>query len=454
MADASWNIGRLCRGPPRFWFAFGESVELVVHAALSLYFAFVFSSLSAMTSLDAAYTLPSPSSFASPELFTPAPSHSDLQQVPDVFVTPPEEEHHLNPPFCYFDAAMESRKNLAFLPDMDALDVALGFTQQTDNRAPIFHRTFGNESQDTIVMPRRGGRGQDVPTDARSKRVLDEDVVEVVKVRKTEGVSNSPDDKGYALKKSKTFRARASQAFRSIKNVGKGSGAAHNHSHRKALPESWAAAGDRENHAQGFVEHGVLPRTATPTMGCRKSVQLSQMFSTRGRSPAPDVPLSPTSPTSSEWSALSRPSLAVEECMNPSIPTPEAQEQPALSKRRSFVRRISVLDLHRLFSPTTPVAPKLPAPSMDVKGAVPPSPSRSPSKRDSLPILQSTSSGLSDDVFSSSMTARPHSFHASATQSTLRTSSTADAEIGDTSLDLQLDSLHFDSLHFDPEEFQ
>ena len=67
----------------------------------------------------------SSSSSPDPELFTPPPSHATLQQVPDVFVIPPEEEHADNPPFCYFDAAMESKKSLSILPDIDALDAAL-----------------------------------------------------------------------------------------------------------------------------------------------------------------------------------------------------------------------------------------------------------------------------------------------------------------------------------------
>jgi hypothetical protein len=415
-----------------------------------------------MSSLDTAFTLTSTSSLSSPnpELFTPPPSHTSLLQVPDVFVIPPEEEHEDNPPFCYFDAAMESKRDLSVVPDIDALDVALGFYQQTEgNPAPIFHRIFGDESQETVVMPRRS---DERPLDTlsvigRTPRMLDEDVVEVVKVRKSEGVSNSPDElKGYTLKKSKTFRMRASQALRSIKNVGRSN-------RRTGIPETWSAVNTREPPSEITLEDGILAARSTPSLVRRKSTQLSQIFAgTRSRSPAPDVPLSPTSPTESEWSALSRPSPSPEDCMNAPHPSsPLNPEGSTLSKRRSFVRRMSVLDLHKLFSPSTPTSPKPPPPISRSKENIAPSQSHSSSKRDSLPVPHSTPSDLSspEDVFSSvSTNSRPHSFHASGTRYSLSTPSgpalgEADEMDADMSLELRLDSLHFDSLHFDPDEF-
>ncbi|GJE97098.1 hypothetical protein PsYK624_133080 [Phanerochaete sordida] len=412
-----------------------------------------------MASLGTTLSLASTSSFSSPnpELFTPPPSHTSLQQVPDVFVIPPEEEHHANPPFCYFDAAMESKKSLSITPDIDALDVALGFYQQTDgNPAPVFHRAFGNESQETVIMPRRS----DTAAVVRGSNWRDSDVVEVVKVRKSEGVSNSPADRDtYALKKSRTFRARATQALRSIKNVGRTRS-------RTGLPESWSSG--RENLAEGATEDGVLTsRPTTPSLVRRKSMQLSQIFtSTRNRSPAPDVPLSPTSTSSSEWEAVTRPtSISVEDCMNSpygSFSTMNGDGMTA-SKSRSFVRRISVLDLHKLFSPSTPTEAKSqppPPPTARAKENVPPPASRRTSRRESMPS-SSTSSTLAGapDVFARATPgSRPHSFHAGATSYALAAPASTTqldevAEATDTSLELHLDSLHFDSLSFDPDEF-
>ena len=411
-----------------------------------------------MSSSDPTPTLATSSSLSSPQpdLFTPPPSHTSLQQVPDVFVTPPEEEHEENPPFCYFDAAMESKRSLSTAPDIDALDVALGFYQQNEgNPAPFFQRRSGNESLETVVMPRRGGgREEDFPAPAvprRDSRLLDEDVVEVVKVRRTEGASNTPEaPKTYTLKKSRTFRARASQALRSIKNVGKTS-------RGPSASETWSASTDRENVAEGITEDGMLPRASTPNLARKKSIQLSQIFlPARGRAATPDVPMSPTSPTSSVWSALSRPSLAIEDAVSPSYQMTSPTEAPSMSKGRSFVRRISVLDLHKLFgpaasSPTATKAPPLPVPS--AKENLPPSSSLTSSRRGSMPMSGTASS--TDDVFSAadSTNSRPHAFYANRTPYALPSTSTLGIDdvddAADTSTELQLDSLHFDSFHLD-----
>lgn len=438
-----------------------------------------------MASLVQANTLTaSSSSSPDPELFTPPPSHTTLQQVPDVFVIPPEEEHGENPPFCYFDAAMESRKSLSILPDIDALDVALGMCQQRDNRSPVFHRA-GNESQDTIVMPKRSG-----DSDRQLKRSMieaDRDVVEVVKVRRNEKLSNTPGDEksSTSMKKSKTFRARASQALRSIKNVGKTT-------RKTGIPQEWAAASGSENDLHGVTEEGIIPRPSTPSIAGRKSTQISQIFaSVRSKSSIPDVPNSPTSPTSpaspssttssSDWEAMSRPSISTEECMNSPFPLTvhPADERPSISNKRSFVRRISARDIQRIFTLSNPAKP--PPPETLGRHSMAPSPSRSSSKRESVMTSRTTvSSGLwgsTENVAGASRsgpaTPRPHSFHGGASElpyslsipetlESVRSSPSADEDAnertdegeGDVSFELRLDSLHFDSLQFDPDEFQ
>ena len=400
----------------------------------------------------------SSSSSPDPELFTPPPSHATLQQVPDVFVIPPEEEHHENPPFCYFDAAMESKKSLSIVPDIDALDAALGMCQQTDNRAPVFHRSL-NESQHTVVMPRRSGGGEEVPVTSTPprRRILDDDVVEVVKVSRKNGISNTPVGmKRDSMKKSMSFRARATLAFRSIKNVGKGS--------RRGIPEGWGAPdGFGSQDAVPVTEDGVIPRPPLPQIS-RKPSNLRQMFTqTTVKTPTPDVPTSPTSPTSSDsWSAISRPSIAAEEA-NAQYQFPSTGERdgrPSLSGKRSFVRRISA---RNIFTITSPTRPNIPSP---LKEDVTPTPS--PSKRQSIMSSRTTAStGLSsadtEDVFGDiTPNGRPHSFHASMSLSSgaipsldsiPSSSSKSEQRDGDTSFELHLDSLHFDSLQFDPEEF-
>ncbi|KAI0818824.1 hypothetical protein BC629DRAFT_1588151 [Irpex lacteus] len=409
-----------------------------------------------MATLVMTHTLSSSAS-SSPdlELFTPPPSHATLRQVPDVFVIPPEEEHHENPPFCYFDAAMESKKSLSIAPDIDALDAALGMCQQTDNQAPVFHRSM-NASQDTVVMPKRSDGREEIPAAAQSSRggLLDEDVVEVVRVSRKNGVSNTPAGKKDSMKKSMSFRARATLAFRSIKNVGKGS--------RRGIPEDWSTSGGAgsQHNAIPVTEDGVIPQPSLKLT--RKPSNLKQLFmAPTVKSPTPDVPTSPTSPTSTEsWSAISRPSIAADEA-NVQFPSSGGPEgQPTLNEKRSFVRRISARNIFALSSPTKPNV------SSPLKEVVTPS----PSKRESVMSSRTTAStGLSkadtaEDVFGSvASNNRPHSFHASMSLASTTTPSSstlpspAETETtpqnADSSFELNLDPLNFDSLHFDPEEF-
>ena len=331
-----------------------------------------------------------------------------MQQVPNVFVIPPEEEQDYNPPFLYFDASQAARSSLCTSPDLEALDVALGFCQQRDNRAPTFRRSFTNESQDTIVMPRRASfmkltnmdlEMEDGQTDIRSRggvRKYDEEIVEVVKVRRNEGVADVGE--GRKMKKSNTFRARATQALRSIKlNVGKGSQRRASVSEpRERERELEQEKGRSElqatttlpDHRHSYqAELPSSPRPASPSVSRRRSVTLGALFTTLGNrdnassrsASLSEELMSPTSPTlvssDSSSSAMSRPmsptdtiasshthrlqaapsldDIGATPTKSPSLTTqsldPEGVAKPTLSKRKSFRRRLSVLELQNLF---------------------------------------------------------------------------------------------------------
>lgn len=331
----------------------------------------------------------------------PPPSQDfKMHQVPDVFVIPPEEEQEDNPPWCVFDAAAAVAHGLSTIPDIDTLDVALGLHQQMDNRSPSFTRLHSNASQETIIMPHRGAgtlpRLHDIDLDmedgqtdirsrgngsTRNRTYDDEEIVEVVKVRRSEGMADVG-DRTLKLKKSSTFRARATQALRSIKNVGKGSRRA-TVSEPKPLMKLAPHAADTVPSRHSYQEETpVSPARATsPTMSRRRSMTLSQMFAfkenskenrsaSRPASPLADEPLSPTSPsydspvatqpmsptdvTGSHAKRL-QPSPSLEDCM--ATPTRSLSpggdddgSKPTLSKRKSFRRRLSVLELQKLFT--------------------------------------------------------------------------------------------------------
>ena len=333
-----------------------------------------------------------------------------MQQMPNVFVHPPDEELEYNPPWCYFDATQAVKDNLTTHPDIEALDVALSFCQQTDNRAPAFRRTFPNESQDTVVMPRRGSllnlkfRAPDLEMDmelepdgqpdirSRGPRRYDDDVVEVVKFRRGESVADLGPEQTVKAKKTNTFRARATQALRSIKNVGKG-----NRDRRATVsaPQPLSPAesqsqmgGQHRQHLQGTTlptrhsyQDSPILRPASPSISRRRSLTISQLFTSfkenkenqtsRPASPADELmpPTSPTlvdsdsspsvrpmSPTDSPTPRRYLPS-ALQDYIPPTpksptpTPRPPAPEPTSkVERRRSFVRRLSVLELQKLFT--------------------------------------------------------------------------------------------------------
>ena len=337
----------------------------------------------------------------------PSQEFATRNAMPNIFVTPPEEEHGYNPPFYYFDASDAARNSHSTSPDLHALDVALGLHQQTDNRAPTFRRSFGNESQETVVMPRRASmvkledmhmdvdeealEAEDGLPDIRSRRRdrFDAEIVEVVKVRRNEGIMDVGEGRhssGVKMKKSSTFRARASQALRSIKlNVGGGSSGKASRrvvSDSQPPPQSPAPVPQASTLPirNSFQAAPTSPRS--PSISRRRSLTLSQLFTsfkenqgTRPETPS-EEPLSPTSPTlvPSESSSMrpmsptesfhsharsQQPSPTFEDYDYDRTPsrastlgprTLDVGEKPTLSKRKSFRRRLSVLELQKIFT--------------------------------------------------------------------------------------------------------
>ncbi|KAL6309091.1 hypothetical protein BKA93DRAFT_418601 [Sparassis latifolia] len=324
-------------------------------------------------------------------------------------------------------------------------------------------------------MPKKGGalrRPESLTGSEREDgvriRVLDEEIVEVVKVRRNEGMADVGEVKGQ-MKKSMTFRARATEAFRSIKNLNAGKGT------RRPVTDTWTAQENiRQSRSEDIQDRGTLPHPSTPNLSRRKSAVFAQFFtfSQNNKSTAPSAdyaepPMSPTSSASMHRNSVNsmhslnstppslstsssshaqrlHPSPSLEDCIDTSKPSGRTSPTPTLSKRKSFRHRLSVLDLQRLFTSNSAssVADEHAPPST--------SPSRPPelfvdifSNSDSRPYsLQSS------DLSPSSST--PSSFASSSSISGRASPSTFHI---DTDTEMRLDSLHFDSLHFDPDEF-
>lgn len=159
--------------------------------------------------------------------------------MPTVLVHPPEDEAM---PWCAFDVNQEvAEAEVIFAtPEMELQQSELDDWAQTVHptavHAPAFHRS---QTDGAVVMPRRGSTSHStLPRTAnppglapipespkRPKEKDDDDIVEVMKVRRGEGML----DVAYAhgtvptIRRSKTLtlRSRAAQALRSIKNARK-----------------------------------------------------------------------------------------------------------------------------------------------------------------------------------------------------------------------------------------
>jgi hypothetical protein len=169
----------------------------------------------------------------------PLLSASSACEMPTVLVHPPEDEAM---PWCAFDANQEVAEAVVVFttPEMEIQQSELDDWPQavhpTAEDAPAFHRS---QADNGVVMPRRGSSSNSTLSKAanppglapipespkRPKEKDDDDIIEVMKVRRGEGMPDVAYAQGTipTLKRSKTLtlRTRAAKALRSIKIVGK-----------------------------------------------------------------------------------------------------------------------------------------------------------------------------------------------------------------------------------------
>ncbi|KAI0060901.1 hypothetical protein BV25DRAFT_914152 [Artomyces pyxidatus] len=414
-------------------------------------------------------------------------------QMPRVFVHPPEDDELDTPPWCLFDAEEDAAiaKLAAFTtPEMAVLESKLGDWQetvdvwenpvhQTADDAPLFHRT--SESDADVVMPRRSsfhhvrpdtqsvasamvGLGLEIDPAKQPKE--DEDVVEVVKVPRSHARQGGGEPEPlHGMKKSKTFRARASQAFRSIKNVGK---TTRKPPVQDVFPAKENAGVRAETMREARrevwdVQDAPVQRPTTPTLPRRVTRPLSQIFGigqgssaptlsevepapARSASPAPQSQSASTLSSSSSSRRLSILSTLSSHTLRPSsedTPRP-ASPSPSLQRSSSSRRRFSFVNLQGIFS-SNPAPASLPSPA---------------DTNESLPSTAGPQTPVDDDDYGFVISS-PHSLDIDmeermgsqkSSSSNLDMQSAAPPE-RDISFEMRLDSLHFDSLSFDADQF-
>ena len=411
-------------------------------------------------------------SFDSHGLAVP-PSSFSSAQMPDVFVIPPEEEQGETPPFCYFDA---SKATHSTEPDIESVDIALNVHQQIANTAPVFIRT----TEEEVIMPvHRSAEEPSSPISLYGSGDED-DIVEVYKVEKeVPSVAGKKD----VMSRSKTFRARATQALRSIKNVGRSS-------RKQPAPAQTVPSSPLNKDENARPTPSIASRAEKNTLSKRRSRPLSQIFrfnqeeepATEAVPPSPTATVRPTSPTFSTASSPLSPTSPSRSSMQssilgsirPSSPSPQPGPSRPTSilhygdsptspdslrpKPTSFRKRLSLLELPRLFgsSSTVSTASSTSTPSTasleDPPSDVPPTPLPSTT---SLPRRSSQSSSKRSWKMS-----RPsdddnveEDYGEIQPASALSMVKEEDSYANDFSLEMRLDSLHFDSLSFDPNDF-
>lgn len=441
--------------------------------------------------------------------------------MPHVFVIPPEEEHSQNPPWCCFDADLPPENSTSIevtsanQPDI-LFDVP--FLLHQPEPAPSFpHEQPGASS---VIIPQSRSSTSSSTSEKRQRpqhitisamrnndhvRAVqhdvrdDSDVIEVVKVRRSKDYKYNHADHvpEPQLKRSKTFRARASRAFQSIKNVSlPRSKQTNTKPHVKDL---WTSTESMPGIFRGvlhskedvpptpsrklstlfqkqlssYTSEGILPSSTTTSLPYLKGSDTTPSIAEiRPSYEFIERPLTPCAPTydhslrrpvsSADFQRASSPESKFSKDLKRPISSQDLQRpekdlrpvssddfqqderpgSPNPSTRRSR-KRFSVNELHRLFS----FSPE------------PPSSSTFPSTTTSASI---SSTHSYSDVPYAAVHFVDDDYGREVEGKYGRNLDLLDGDDGelpppsqpsDISFELRLDSLHFESLSFDPEDF-
>lgn len=398
-------------------------------------------------------------------------------RVPHVFVIPPEEEQQENPPWCCFDADVppDDSGDCPHSPDIPSFNVPCPTQpEQLVLGTPIFRVGSINETSVKVATPKKLAKKQ------RSDAVRiverrenhrdvreDSDVIEVVKVKRGKDALTDPEEHT-KMKRSKTFKARATKALQSIKNVGRSSRKQH-------IKDLWTSSESvpgvfkglqeqiRQQQEQLHPEPAPSPDKGRPLLSRSNSRSLSQIFQSAMsfRPPSPfhtHLPASseilPSSTSPVRVSKNSSPMPTICEALSPQ-PISDRPDSPSPSVKSN--KRFSVRELHKIFAFSS-------SPSDD---SLPPSPTSPPPPPQNVSVRSTSASSNYPDIpmegahgaihfldldnMDQKLTGSPHDPAVVDDDDDYGTLLTQRQR--DLSFEMRLDSLHFDSLSFDPERF-
>ena len=403
---------------------------------------------------------PPPSSVSSPSF-----------HMPTVLVHPPEDEAM---PWCAFDASQENADSemASTTPEVEDLQSRHDDWPQTVHvppaaeDAPAFHRP---QADSAVVMPRHGSshsslsarrnqvRLSVIPeSPKRAKERDDDDIVEIMKVRRGEGMPDVAYANGSVptLRRSKTLRSRAAQALRSIKNVGKAPrrpmgehvvpAKENDQSVKTKVPAPAPAPPTADKHrakAQPLHTQSSLPRLKK-----RVSQPLSNLFGSEASSNASDAIGANISPSHSKGFRT----LPYSRSASASTPTlqlladePTRPTSPSFSIR-STRQKFSFVNLQSIFSGSTPGAGETgeQVPEPQQAEANPELDDPAPPRAVQTPVDEGWDSGEDYD------SPRRH-------VGTMRRPIDEDSYLGERefSFEMRLNSMHFEDFSFDADAF-
>lgn len=469
--------------------------------------------------------------------------------MPTVFVVPPEEDQ--SPTWCFFNAAHPALSQIFDRPETPDIHVfSCNDSSPFDTELPVSMDSFIVPRNDTetrsVVEALDNGNEDiiypDVDTDSEYEHdtelgggssihnepfrptqdtANDSDVIEVFKVGRNRYSSSKEDDVPQSvplssqLKRSKTLKARVSEAIRSLKGSLRTS---------KPRAQDVFASVKSDSHHSDIVTATIpntFPLPPTPAVSRRGSRILSQLFlspSLKSRSSISsfDEPThvsqsepvffpTPLSPTRSSFVSTSSATdqLSCRSSIYESEPLPDDARlktgspiPTATTNLKTKNRRFSILSLHKLFSFSSPTlsspislnfdnssytTPTLRSTSCTPSSISTTSGPQTPIYTDEGPVsgpseMLNLGLGLSMDKFSErgssdEYTPRAQRTFRSSTSSEYETSTSErhekvtsyppstsghgvfQLEPGDLSFEMRLDSLHFDSLSFDADRF-
>ncbi|KAI6038977.1 hypothetical protein EDC04DRAFT_2688329 [Pisolithus marmoratus] len=387
-------------------------------------------------------------------------------RMPHVFVIPPEEEQQENPPWCCFDAD-QPPDDSGDCPPTPHLDIHFfnvpyaAQPSQTLGGSPAICVPAVDPPRTILATPKKLEKKQRPAAVQIVEKVVerggcrdvreDSDVIEVVKVKRGKDDLADPEEHS-KMKRTKTLKARATRAFQSIKNVGRGS-------RKQRIKDLWTSSeGTTVRHQQEQLQQP--PPVMLPSLSRSNSRSLSQIFQST-KPPRPSSEMCP-GPASQNLPSSTPPSPSRDSCtsftknlvpertsIEPATPKPSAKSN----------KRFSVRELHKVFTfPSS--TPGTRPPTMRT---TPPPP---PARNDSVPsMVTSTVSSDCDDPMDDAYC--PVQFLNHRADQKLAVTHRRPVIIDDEddygtllpgrprdlSFEMRLDSLHFDSLSFDPEEF-